>query len=463
MLYLSVLSPRHWARETFGAAQLHDLRRTQRAVGLAAALLRRPQASLPEQLRSPAALKASYRLLGEEEVTCQRLLAPHCHQTRQAAGAHPVVLLVQDTTEVDYTHHPKTTGLGPIGDGRGRGYLLQSVLAVLPDTHQVLGLAHLEPFLRQPAPRQSSAQRKGRDRESLVWVRAVMAVGSPPPGGRWVHVGDRYSDFFEFFAACRSQQADFLVRAAQNRCVQDEAGEGDYLLSLARRLPAQAQRTLKVRAKAKQPKREAKLQLAYTRATLLAPQHPDRRPEFPPLPASLPVWVVRVWEVDAPAEVTEPLEWVLVTSVVTETVATAWERAEWYGLRWLCEDYHQCLKSGCSIEKRLLRDGEALMRLLGLVAPVAVSLLQLRQWARHDPRRLACSALPPELVAVVAALAGLSPEQLTVTQFFRAVAQQGGYLGRKSDGPPGWKTLWRGWLYVQAVLEGIHLAAKLPV
>src|SRR5262249_45645764 len=167
MLWPSLLTPRRWARETFGAAQLRDPRRTRRAVGLAAALLRRPKASLPEQLHSPAALKAAYRLLGEEAAGYPQLLTPHWQQTRQAAGAQPVVLLVQDTTFIDYTHHPKTQGLGPIGDGKGRGYLLQSVLAVVPTTRHVLGLAHLEAFLRERAPRQTSAQRKERGRGSL--------------------------------------------------------------------------------------------------------------------------------------------------------------------------------------------------------------------------------------------------------------------------------------------------------
>ena len=209
-----------------------------------------------------------------------------------------------------------------------------------------------------------------------------------------------------------------------------------------------------MRAKAGQPAREAQLRIGFTATTLLSPRHGERY-------APLPVWVVRVWEPEPPEGV-EPLEWVLVTSVPTETTPAAWERVDWYTCRWLCEDYHQCLKTGCSVEKRQLRTGAGLMRLLGLLAPTAVCLLQLREWARHDPKRLAHSALPRELVAVVAALAEVSPQELTIRQFWRAVAQQGGYLGRKGDGPPGWKTLWRGWLYVQALLEGVHLASKLP-
>lgn len=93
---------------------------------------------------------------------------------------------------------------------------------------------------------------------------------------------------------------------------------------------------------------------------------------------------------------------------------------------------------------------------------VAVRLLQLRDIARLTPERLAQADLPPDLVTVVATLAEVPPQSLTVGTFWREVARFGGYLGRRGDGPPGWKTLWRGWLYLQTVLEGVYLAPRLP-
>ena len=176
------LSPERWAAQTFGAARLGDRRRTRRVVALAAALARQPDASLPAQLRDPAALKAAYRLLDAPALSHAALLAPHWRQTRRAAGARPLVLLVQDTTTLDYSHHPTTSGLGPIGNGRGRGFLVHSVLAVVPQPRQALGLAYQEPFVRQPVPQaqaraEDCARRQARPRESEVWARAVEAVG----------------------------------------------------------------------------------------------------------------------------------------------------------------------------------------------------------------------------------------------------------------------------------------------
>lgn len=135
---------------------------------------------------------------------------------------------------------------------------------------------------------------------------------------------------------------------------------------------------------------------------------------------------------------------------------------QWYTYRWLVEDYHKCLKTGCSLEKRQLHDYAPLTRLLGVLAPIAMRLLQLREIARLAPERLALEVLPPEVVHLVAVLADLDPATLTAGRFWREVAQQGGHLGRRRDGPPGWQTLWRGWLHLQTLLEGVHLAPLLP-
>jgi len=119
-------------------------------VEIGANMTAHPDASLPNQMESRAALRGAYRILNHPEVTLVALLAPHCMATLTAAGQVPLVLMVEDTTELDYTAHPHTTGLGPIGDGRGRGFLLHSTLAIVPDSRSVLSLAHAQVVLREP-------------------------------------------------------------------------------------------------------------------------------------------------------------------------------------------------------------------------------------------------------------------------------------------------------------------------
>ncbi len=172
------------------------------------------------------------------------------------------------------------------------------------------------------------------------------------------------------------------------------------------------------------------------------------------------MWVIRVWEEQAP-EGEEPLEWILLTSVPTTTLEEAWERVDWYRHRWLVEDYHQCLKSGCRIEERQLQTVEGLIRLLGLLSPLAVRLLQVRACAREDPERPASEVIDPLMLAVLAERSGHSPATMTVGTFWTEVAHLGGYLARSHDGPPGWRTIWKGWLSLQTLLEGVHLAFHL--
>ena len=452
-----LLDPKSWAERTFGSVQLHDIRRTRRAVKAATNLAENPLGSLPTQMHTWKETKALYRWLDEPDVTFAALMQPHLHQTREQATPAAVVLLVQDTTDIDLSHRHKISGVGQIGNERGRGFFVQTVLAVRPQTREVLGCMAQEPFVRIPAPEgeQRYQRRKREERETDVWMRQVQAIGTPESGSLWVHVGDRGADMFPFFQACRSTQTHFLVRAAQNRRVQESEEEISYSLTQARAFPSQASRVLELPARHGHQKRSAQLQLAFGQMTLLPPRHEPRAGKEP-----LTVWVIRVWEEEAP-EGEEPLEWVLLTSVPTTTLEQAWERVEWYRHRWLVEDSHQCLKSGCRIEERQLQTVDGLIRLLGLLSPLAVRLLQVRACAREDPERPAYEVIEPLMLAVVAGRTGGSPLTMTVGTFWIEVARMGGYLARSHDGPPGWRTIWKGWLSLQTFLEGVHFAFHL--
>jgi len=411
------------------------------------------------------------------DITYEQLLQPHVQQTRAEARQAERVWLIQDTTEVDYQQHPTTTGLGPIGNGSHHGFLLQSVLAVRPEDRQVLGLAHQEPFLRHPVPKgETKREREQRQRESQVWERSVQAIGVPPSGVQWIHVGDRYSDMFPFLSLCREMQCDFVVRAAQDRCVDLCIEQADapvpkrshhprgeppdakpapaHLFDVVGTWAAMGEQDLNLPATQQRKARVAHVRLSSGSLRLLPPEtaaSADLRP--------LVVWVIRVWEPEPPQDV-EPLEWVRLTSLPTQSLEQAWERVDWYRARWIVEDYHQGLKTGCRVEQRQLQSYEGLRRLLGLLAPTAVRLLQLRACARQSPTLPASQTLPADVVQVVAAKAEVPAAQLTTQECWHTIARFGGYLGRKGDGPPGWKTLWRGWLYIQTLLEGVHLAAR---
>jgi hypothetical protein len=166
---------------------------------------------------------------------------------------------------------------------------------------------------------------------------------------------------FRSAEACRATQTHFLVRAFENRRIEQEEGRHRYLFDEVRTWPSQASRPFQVPASHGRQARSTVVQLAFGTLTMLPPRFEKRFVAEP-----LRVWAIRVWEEQTTAG-EEPLEWILVTSVPTTTLVQAWERAEWYEHRWVVVDYHQCLKSGYRVEERQVQTAARLIRMPGPV------------------------------------------------------------------------------------------------
>jgi hypothetical protein len=453
----TLVSTKKWAESQWGTAPLGDIRLVRRAIQMGEAMSRHPNWSLPRQMEDSTTLKAAYNLLNDYRITLEQLSAPHWRQTRQEAAREADVLFLQDTTVLDYSHHRTKKGLGPIGDGRGRGLLLHTALAVVPgETPRLLGMAHQQVVLRKPTPKPRPAGYVTA--EGRVWARATEAVGRAPDDVRWVHVGDRGSDDFEFMHRTRQMHADFLIRVKHNRILtweEDVGVEMRKMKDYARSLPAEYKYQMALPALHKRKARTAQMRLAWARVTIPPPATGQRELRCqPPISA----WLIRTWEVNAPLDVDEPLEWILITSVPVKTVEEALKRIGWYSHRWLTEEYHQCLKTGCAIEKRQFDHADDICRLLGFCAPIAVRLLQIRQMARLNPDAPAVGIIDPLTVQILIERLPRTPVQpLTSRDFWRGVAQLGGYQGRRSDGPPGWRTIWNGWQYLNDLVDGARL------
>src|SRR5437764_9321273 len=364
----ALLDPKSWAERTFGGVQLHDRRRTRRTVQAASNLAENPLGSLPTQMHTWKETKALYRLLDEPDVTKARLDATPLSTDQGTSHVLP-----RGAVGARYhRHRPFPSSQDQLRSDKsatneGAVFSCKQCWRCVRRHERCSGAWRRPPFVRIPAPEgeQRSQRRKREERETDVWMRQVQAIGTPESASMWVHVGDRGADMFPFFQACQQTQTHFLVRAAQNRRVQESEEEISYSLTQARSWPSQASRVLELPARHGHQKRDAQLQLSFGQMTLLPPRHEPRASKEP-----LTVWVIRVWEEQAP-EGEEPLEWVLLTSVPTTTLEQAWERVDWYRHRWLVEDYHQCLKSGCRIEQRQLQSVDGLIRLLGLLSPLA--------------------------------------------------------------------------------------------
>jgi hypothetical protein len=447
-----------WAQQQFSDCRLGDERRTRRWVRLAEQVVSHPSGGFPEQTETWADLKAAYRLLDRAEATFQSIAEAHWRQTRRRSAGRYLVL--GDTTELDFGFHRDIPDLGPTGNGGGWGFLLHSGLLVAAEGEAIFGLAGQTIHYRKPRPKnENTTQRLQRDRESKVWGEVIDAVSCPQEGVELVPVLDRGADNFEVYCHCLEQHADWVVRVTQKqRKILTPDGQRMPLQGYLAALPVSGAYELALRARPGQAARTAKLQVRFGAAAVPPPAH--QSPYVKRInPDPLAMCVVHVREVDAPRGV-EPIEWMLLTSLVVENFEDAWTVIGYYEKRWLIEEWHKALKTGCRVTERQLKTKQRLEAMVGLLSVVSVRLLQLKSAARAEPNRPARQMIPPRWIALLkAARKNLKQTSaMTVGEFYRELAKLGGFIGRKSDGEPGWMTIWRGWQKLHLMVRGAELA-----
>jgi len=445
--------PTDWAEQEFGGAALGDERQKKRLLILTRDFYARPQGSVPQACQTRAKTKAAYRFFDHPETSMDILLQPHYEATRQRVRAEKVVLAVQDTTSLNYSTHPATENLGPIGSQQEGiiGLLVHSTMAFnLEGTP--LGLLDVQCWARDAAEFGKHHQRKERpteEKESSKWLksfRCVAAVQRLTPATRLVSVGDRESDIYELFheAVADPQGPWLLVRAEQDRLL----AEGqEHLWSWVAEQPVAGLQEIQVPRRGAQRARMARMEVRFAAVTLKPPQ---RKKDLGPLT----LWAVLTQEVEAPSGI-KPLRWMLLTTCPVESFEAACEKLRWYTLRWGIEVYHRTLKSGCQIEQRQLGAADRIEACLAIDLVVGWRIFHLAKLGREIPD-VPCTVYfeDAEWKALAAYLTRnpVPPAQPpSLREAMRMVASLGGFLGRKSDGEPGTKTLWIGLQYLDVM------------
>lgn len=437
---------------------LGDKRLNRRAQAALSRLGKHPTQSIPCGSAEWADTKATYNFFKNEKVTGAKVLKPHQDRTWERVASHPVVLAVQDTTFLDYTHAPSIEGLGSIGTKtqKLRGIVMHNTLAVTP-TGVPLGEIDQQLWVRpevdQPTLKQQGQEKAKKtvrpieEKESYKWIRSMVKMQAcKPDETQVVMVGDAESDVYELLVAAQTCDTAFLIRAAQDRALLEP--ETKLIRTTVLQTDVKATMQIDVAAKKNEPARTAQVAVRYRCVKLKPPSRPNGD-NFCPLPLPpVTVYAVSVHETNPPAGMT-PVDWLLLTNVPVETVADALERIEWYCQRWQVEVFHKILKSGCQIEQRRLGHFDRLAPCIALFTIIAWRIHWMTWLFRAQPNDPCTNIMADSEWRALHALATRSTQEPSdvpsVKQVLLWIAQLGGFLNRKSDGLPGVTVIWRGW------------------
>lgn len=435
-----------WVKSQFDRINLGDKRLNNRIKIIASNMIANPSASIPQQNKTWKDIKGAYRFFDSKRVVFDDVIRPHVELTKREIEKRELILAIQDTCYITYSHHQSVKGLSKLGSesSKAGGIVLHNTLAVDPTKPYPEVIGVLDQHIHD---RNKISDRDDTWKESKLWAEASQRIHIENSKTRIIEVMDREGDVFDIMQNCLSLKHDFVIRAVNDRRL-DDLSE-DKLFDLIKNLRPLGVIELKVRKKSGQIPRKALLNVSFSKVTLCGPR--NRKNE------TIECNVVYVLEKEPPKG-QEPLEWVLLTSVEVNSFEDACQVIEWYKCRWIIEEYHKCIKSGCKVEKKQLKEEFRIENFLGVANIVAVKLLQLRDAARLTPKISAKKIIDPLKVNILLKYNKIKKKDITIYKYYRLVAKMGGFLDRKSDGEPGWQTLWKGETILMLLVEGARMA-----
>jgi hypothetical protein len=431
---------RQWCSHAFFDPRLH-----KRVVNIAQAMIKNPKASIPERFNLQKDVKGCYRFLNNKAINHQMLQRQHYENVlKEASVAKGRVLFIQDGSELIY-NNLKWTDLGPTADSGGNGIMFHSCLAVKFQGSEplVIGLTGQKTWIRDQA--KEGSKKDQDEKESRVWKEIIDQIGPVPTNCKWTTVGDRGADIFSLIESLPPGW-DCVIRSKHDRKILVN-GEKKTLKKYLRGLPCRGTTTHFLRAR-KSPSREVTLKINWAEVEVLPPDT---------VKGKNPVkgYYVRVWCEEDPG-----IEWILFSRSSITSFEEALEIATIYRHRWIIEEYHKCLKTGCQIEKVQLGSAHGLLSLFGILGVIATQLIQLKNLTRINPDELAEKHVDPVSISVLQSIYNLKGS-MTVKDYWRRVAMLVGFMGRKSDGNPGWQKIWKGWIKLRDLCQGVEIGRRL--
>ena len=436
-----------WAAEEFGGAELGDGRLTNRLIKIASDFADKPTASIPGACSGWAETQAVYRFFDQasekkQDLGWEDILTPHMDRTIVRMRQHPVVLCLQDTTELDFNGQ-SIEGLGPLSYEAQRGLYLHPTYVVTPD-REPLGV--IDAWLWAREFKDADGNRPGI-LESTRWIEGyerVTEAAVTMPGTRLVYVADREADILGLMQRAQALEtpADWLVRSQHNRCLP----AGGKLWAKVRAGEALGEIEFLLPARSGQAARLVRQRLFACRAELPNGQG-----------GLLTVTCVIAQEIGAPKGV-KPIEWRLATNREADGFEAVVTLIDWYRARWEIEIFFHVLKNGCRVEALQLGHIDKIELALAVYLVVAWRLAHLVRLGRTHPDLSACELFSEAEWKGAYILAEKTPPATppNLREMIRHIAMLGGFLGRKCDGEPGVKTLWLGFARLRDFVRGVE-------
>jgi len=469
------LAPGEWVEQEFGTVELGDKRLRDRLMKIMEDRSRHPDSSYLEACKGDrAAIKGFYGFVdsSRDEVSPEAILSGHRERTIGRMMNDRLVLVVQDTSDLNFSSRPHTTGLGPMGTNqtgaKSLGLRLHTSLA-LTEEGLPLGVLKSVAFAPEEKEEKVPVDAPIEDKKSFRWIeghRDCVSIAKRIPDTRILSVMDREADFFELFAevAPTQNRVGLLVRAKTNRCLKDcerklfdELRASEHKVQIDVAIPRQRWKKAKHGKPGQegQPARDASLTLAFQQVSI-----PPTRKSLESH-GSVSLWAVYARE-DEPPEGAAAIEWMLLTTEEVKTIDDAARMLKLYSLRWRIEEWHRVLKSGCKVQEHQHETAERLERVIAIDAVLAWRIQLMTLLGREVPD-LPCEVFFDEwevkVLTVVAQRYQKDPldKPLTLAHAITTVARLGGYMARPSDPPPGAKVLWRGFIRLDGMVDGYRL------
>ena len=452
--------------EGYEKVELGDERLSKRLPKLLDQLASDPNASISAACKDPYQAKAAYRFVGNDEVTTEAITKITREVTvENINAAKPSVLLIpEDTSDLNYTNLKKTEGLGSMGGSKAlRGLHVHSAIAI-GEACETYGLLAQKIWARPPENFGLKVNRANipiEEKESNKWLETMAAAQEALPSDIFaVHICDREGDIFEFFCKANEVKANYLCRRQYNRIIEDGSGDirlNDYIASIpeAGRITVQVPRD----SHTKRISRNAELEIKYGKCVMPKPRNLAKNDE---LPESIEVYFVSAVEIGAP-EGQERIFWQLITNVPTESFEDAVTRIQWYIQRWKIEMFHKTLKGGCKVEELQSESAEKLMKLVAIYSIIALQIMLISYAARTSPDETCETFLTEDEWKILYRVANrtkrLPEKPPTILEAVIMIAKLGGFLARKSDGFPGVAVIWRGLTSFYAILDAVPFLA----